>query len=196
MADVSLEPATTRMAEVVRAMPDDQLGARTPSDCTVGELLDHVQSFARAFSSAAMKADDETTAGPPPKPDAARLGDDWRERIPRLLDGLASAWDDPLAWQGMTKVGGLEMPGDVVGVVALDEVVLHSWDLAVATRQRYDPPAELLPILVPFLEHVAEPEMEPARNGLFGPVVAVPDGAPLFDRILGLAGRDPKWTSA
>jgi uncharacterized protein (TIGR03086 family) len=196
MADVSLEPATKRMGDLVRGVPDDRLSARTPCDCSLGELLDHVQTLARAFANAAGKVNDETTSGPPPKPDAVRLGDDWRERIPQLLDGLASAWDEPAAWEGMTKVGGLDMPGEVAGVVALDEVVLHSWDVAVASGQRYDPPADLLPLLVPFLEHVAEPGMKDAREGLFGPVVATPDGAPLFDRILGLAGRDPNWTPA
>ena len=29
--------------------------------------------------------------------------------------------------------------------------------------------------------------------GLFGPPVSVPDSAPLFDRLLGLTGRDPAW---
>jgi hypothetical protein len=33
-------------------------------------------------------------------------------------------------------------------------------------------------------------------EGLFGPVVPVPDGAPLFDRLLGQTGRDPRWAPA
>ena len=30
----------------------------------------------------------------------------------------------------MTEAGGVTMPGEVTGLVALDEVVLHGWDLA------------------------------------------------------------------
>ena len=35
-----------------------------------------------------------------------------------------------------------------------------------------------------------------ARNGLFGPVVPVPEDAPLLHRVLGGAGRDPGWSPA
>jgi uncharacterized protein (TIGR03086 family) len=196
MAQVSLEPATDRVSELIRRLPENALGAPTPSDCTVGELLDHVQSFARAFAAAAAKSDDPTTAGPPPTPNAARLADEWRDNIPRLLATLAEAWDEPSAWSGMTKVGGMEMPGEAAGVIALDEVVLHGWDLAVATGQPYEVPHLQLEALLSFLEHMAEPGMEPAREGLFGPVVPVDDDAPLLERILGLAGRDPRWSTA
>ncbi len=194
MAQLHIAPATKRVGELVRAVRDDQLGRATPIGGTVGGLLDHVQSFSRAFAGAAAKVKDETNSGPAPVPDAARLGDDWRVRIPQLLDALAAAWDEPAAWQGMTHVGGQDFPGDVAGVIALDEVVLHGWDLAVSTGQQYDVPDDLLQPLLPFLEHVAEPGMEAARQGLFGPVVPVATDAPLLHRVLGLAGRDPNWT--
>jgi uncharacterized protein (TIGR03086 family) len=192
---VNLEPVTTRTAALVRGVRDDQLDQPTPCGISVGELLYHLQSLAHAFTIAATKAVDEMRDAPPPTPDADNLGDDWRDRIPTPLDALAVAWAEPEAWAGMTKAGGLELPGEVAGVIALDEVVLHGWDLAVATGQSFEVADDQLEPLVPFLAHVAEPGMEAGREGLFGPVVPVPDDASLFDRILGLAGRDPGWSA-
>jgi hypothetical protein len=37
----------------------------------------------------------------------------------------------------MTEAGGLRMPADVMGAVALDQLVLHGWDLAGATSQSF-----------------------------------------------------------
>jgi len=196
MTRLNIEPATKQLGELVRAVPDARLGSPTPSDITVGELLDHVQTLARAFTGAAEKSDDDALSGAPPPPDAAHLGNDWRERIPSALNGLAAAWNEPSAWEGMTRVGGLEMPGEAAGIVALDEVVLHGWDLAVGSGQAYEVSPDLLEALVPFLQHMAEPDMEPARVGLFGPVVHVPEEGPLLSRVLGLAGRDPDWRAA
>ncbi|HZU75468.1 MAG TPA: TIGR03086 family metal-binding protein, partial [Dehalococcoidia bacterium] len=146
-----IEPATAMLSALVRDVRDDQLASPTPCQITVGELLDHVQSFAVAFTAAAMKSDEATVAGPAPKADVARLGDDWRSRIPQRLNRLAAAWREPQAWTGMTRVGGLDMPGEAAGVVALDEVILHGWDLAVATGQPFDPPRRMLEPLLPFL---------------------------------------------
>jgi uncharacterized protein (TIGR03086 family) len=94
----------------------------------------------------------------------------------------------------MTKIGGMDMPGEAAGVVALDEVVIHGWDLARSTDQTYGVDADLLNALTGFVTHMAEPEMVAAREGLFGPVVHVAPDAPLLDRVVGLTGRDPSWS--
>ena len=90
----------------------------------------------------------------------------------------------------MTAAGGVDLPGDVAGVVALDELVIHGWDLAKATGQPagYDGPG------LEAVHAMVEQFRAAGIEGLFGPAVEVPDDAPLFDRILGLAGRDPAWT--
>ena len=45
-----------------------------------------------------------------------------------------------------------------------------------------------------FVAQFAGPGQEAQRQGLFGPVVEVADEAPLLDRVIGLAGRDPAWS--
>ena len=184
-----LTPGVQQLGALLRAIPDGALGGPTPcTESTVGDLIDHVGSFATAFTAAARKED---LGGRPPKPAAANLGDDWRTRIPAQLDELAAAWQEPGAWEGMTKAGGLDLPGEVAGVIAIDEVVLHGWDLAVATGQPWEVDPALVEAAYGFVRSVAD-EGGP-RDGLFGPPVEVPGDAPLFDRTLGLSGRDPGW---
>jgi uncharacterized protein (TIGR03086 family) len=174
-------------------IPADALDAPTPCPkYAVGDLLDHIGGLAMGFAAAARKDRSDITAQAP-SGDAARLEPDWREEIPRRLDALAEAWRNPDAWAGMTRVGGLDLPGEVAGVVALDELLVHGWDLARATGQPYGCDDPSLDAVHGFVLQFAAPEMAAQREGIFGPVVAVADDAPLLDRVVGLAGRDPHW---
>ncbi|ASU81954.1 TIGR03086 family protein [Nocardiopsis gilva YIM 90087] len=189
-----LGPAARRMNDVVAGIPDGKLSAPTPcTDTSVGDLLDHVMGLALGLRRAAEKTG-SSADDPPPAPSAANLPSDWREVLARRLDDLATAWRAPEAWQGATEAGGVELSGQEAGIVALDELVLHGWDLARATGQSYAcDPADAEACLA-FVANV--PEDPQAREGLFGPVVDVPEGAPLFDRLLALSGRDPSWAPA
>jgi uncharacterized protein (TIGR03086 family) len=194
MSAVDLEPAARRLGNLVRGVPDEQLDAPTPCpEYTLGDLLDHVGGMSLAFIGAAQKDTGDDTSHAP-SGDASRLGDDWRTRIPRDLVGLAEAWRDPAAWTGMTKAGGVELPGEVAGLVALDELVIHGWDIARASGQPYDCDPASLEAVHGFAAQFSEPGLEAEREGLFGPVVDVPDDAPLLDRVIGLTGRDPAWS--
>jgi uncharacterized protein (TIGR03086 family) len=194
MSPVDLEPAARRLGDLVGDIPDELLDAPTPCPAyTLGDLVDHVGGAALAFTGAAAKDLGDATSHAP-SGDASRLSDDWRSRIPRDLAALANAWRDPDAWTGMTKAGGVELPGEVAGLVALDELVVHGWDVARATGQSYDCDAPSLEAVHAFVSQFSEPGQEEARAGLFGPVVDVPDDAPLVDRVIGLTGRDPAWS--
>lgn len=189
---VDLEPATAAVAAVIARVRDGQLGNPTPcTGTTLGDMLDHVDSFCVAFTAAARKAP-PPRGGPAPAPDAKRLGPDWRSRIAARLRELAEAWRDPGAWEGMTEAGGQQMPAEISGVVALDEVIVHGWDVAVASGQHLACPEDLVRAAYGFVEQTvaANPGGSP---GLFGPPIAVPDAAPLLDRLIGLTGRDPAW---
>jgi uncharacterized protein (TIGR03086 family) len=189
---LDLEPATRVLAELVSGVRDDQLDAPTPcADTSVGDLLDHVDGLALAFTMAASKTPMEG-GSQAPSADGTRLGEDWRNRITDRLAALAQAWRDEDAWSGMTQAGGVDLPGEVAGLVALDEVVVHGWDVAVASDQGFDCEPHLLEAAYGFVQASAAENPE-GTPGLFGPPVPVPDEAPLLDRLIGLTGRDPAW---
>jgi uncharacterized protein (TIGR03086 family) len=193
MPQLDLMPAATTIGRLVRQVPDERLGDPTPCpDYTVGDLVEHIGGLALAFTSAAHKEQSPLTNSAP-DPDAARLPADWPTRIPADLVALAQAWRDPEAWTGMATAGGVTMPGDITGLVALDEIVLHGWDLAVATGRPYDVEPDLLAAVHGFVESFGS---DPATRGPFGPIIPVPASAPLLDRVLGLAGRDPGWSGS
>ena len=185
---IDLGPAADRTATLVTSVTDEQLALPTPCpDMCVGHVIDHIGAFALGFIAVAEK--DLPRTKPPAPADAAHLGDGWRERIAGDLAALAQAWRDPQAWEGMTAAGGMELPGEVAGLVAVDELVIHGWDVAVATGQSHSPSPADVEAALGFVENFDAP-----RDGeLFGPVVPVADDAPAFERLLGLTGRDPAW---
>ena len=192
---IDLRPAARHLADLVTALPDEVLPAPTPCPAySVGDLVEHIGGLAIAFTGAATKADGPTVSSAPVG-DASRLGADWRSRIPDDLLAMAAAWRDPAAWTGMTMAGGIDLPGEVAGLVALDEIFIHGWDLATSTGQRFGFDDASLEVVHGFVLESAAPGQEALRDGVFGPVVPVPDSAPLLDRVIGLAGRDPSWSA-
>ena len=183
---LDLAPAAERMAGLVEAVPEGALGRITPCEgYTVGALLDHIAGVALAFSAAAVKQPLDAA----PSADATRLAPDWRTRIPADLRAMAEAWRAPEAWDGATAAGGVDLPAEVAGAVALQELVIHAWDLAVAVGAPGDADGPELEVVHDTVQHFRQDGIE----GLFGPVVPVAPDAPVLARILGLSGRDPAW---
>src|SRR4051794_33624770 len=179
-----LRPGTRTLSELIVNVRDDQLGAPTPSEeMTLGDVIDHVNSFCVAFTAAAKK-EALPEGAQRPVPDASNLGDDWRERIPQRLDELAAAWTDEEAWQGIASLRpGLEFPGEVAGMISIDEVVVHGWDIAVATGQEYNPHPQLVEAALQFVGQAVK-ENPQGTPGLFGPAVEVPANAAPLDRLI------------
>ena len=89
----------------------------------------------------------------------------------------------------MTRAGGIDLPGEVAGSVALAEVVIHGWDVALppASPTTCDPAT-----VQACLAHLAQFDAA-GTEGMFGPAVPIADDAPAFDRVIALSGRDPAW---
>jgi uncharacterized protein (TIGR03086 family) len=192
---LDLGPAAWQMAALIGSTPDPMLAAPTPCPAyTLGDLIEHVGGLSMAFSAAATKAGLDDAGGTPPPGDASRLALDWRTSIPRAVNALAEAWRDPDAWDGMTKAGGVDLPGEIAGLVALDELVLHGWDIARSLGRPYNTDPTTLEAVHDFLAQFSPDDR--SSDGPFGPPVPVGDDAPLLHRVVGLGGRDPGWSVA
>jgi uncharacterized protein (TIGR03086 family) len=192
---VDLGPAARRLADLVTNVKDDALDRPTPCPAyTLGDLIEHVGGLALAFAAAGRKERNAYTemggAG-----DASRLGAGWRERIPRDLAALAQTWAEPEAWTGMTRIAGDDSPAGVVGLVLADELAVHGWDVARATGQAYACEPDILEAALKFLQMFASPDAPAGPEVTFGPARILLDEAPLLDRVVGMAGRDPGWSA-
>ncbi|MFF7647667.1 TIGR03086 family metal-binding protein [Streptomyces canus] len=184
-------PQTQVIARLAEAVTDDQLGNATPCpEHAVRNLLGHLLGLSTAFRDAARK-DLGATTDTPPTDSVPDIGPDWRAELPKILDELAEAWRDPAARTGMTRAGGVDLPAEIAAAVAVDELVVHGWDLARATGQAYDPDPAALQAAYDFLQACVD---DPSRDAIFGPIVPVAEDAPLLDRSVGLSGRNPGWT--
>ena len=85
---------------------------------------------------------------------------------------------------------GTHRLADAVDRFYTADVFMHSWDLARAGSQQArldeDFAAELLEGMRPIEQVLRD-------SGQYGPAVAVPDDAPVVDRLMGFVGRDPAW---
>jgi uncharacterized protein (TIGR03086 family) len=187
---IDFDPAVTRLTTLLRGVPDDALTAPTPCpDWSVATLLDHVVGLTWAFTATAQKSTDAPGTSSAPVASAEHLDPSWRDTLPGGLEALSQAWKDPAAWEGLSQAGGVTMPGAVLGTVALNELTVHSWDLARATSQPFDPDPRTLQAIIALMAQ----SPDEGSPGMFGPPLRLGADAPTVDRAVGLSGRDPQW---
>ncbi|GAA1134391.1 TIGR03086 family metal-binding protein [Kribbella jejuensis] len=185
-----LSNAADAMAAVARNITDDQLVNKTPcTEYDVRALVNHLLFWGPSLAGAGRKENVPQPATTESDVDLA--AGDWRGRLLAVLDDIRSSWAPPSAWDGETSMGTPQLlPAPVMGDMIVGELAVHGWDLAVATGQRLELPADLLAYL--HVSMIAGVEQGRAM-GMYAPQVAVPADSPTMDRILGLTGRDPAW---
>ena len=80
-----------------------------------------------------------------------------------------------------------------IGFHFLDYVV-HAWDVGKAIGVQPDVDDDLLQVALALAEQVPDNPKVRGPRSQFQPAVAVPDGAPALDRIVGALGRPADWT--
>jgi uncharacterized protein (TIGR03086 family) len=187
-----IETAAGRMAGLVCDVDDADLERATPcAEYSVAALLDHIDGFVRAFTEAGTKTQDPSE-GPPPPGSADHLRDDWRSGLPVALTALVAAWQSDDAYTGTVRAGSFEMPADSVAVVAIEELVVHGWDLARALQRPYESTPAELAVIDDFFGQFGPDQ----RGSAYGPERSAGAGATPLDRAVARSGRDPDWSAA
>lgn len=191
--------ATATATATVANVGDDQLVAPTPcSEMDVAALLAHLLGVLHRV--AALGRGEDPFAVEEEAVASDRLGQ-WTAAAHEVQE----AWSDPgvlerpmaLPWQQGTG-------GDILlGYVG--ELVVHTWDLAVATGQHPAWDDDVLDAALatgsnlPAEGRLAMFERISAEMGLdetavpFAEAVPVPEGADAIDRLVAWNGRDPRW---
>ncbi len=189
-----LLPVLDDLASVVAAVTDDDLARPTPcSGFDVAALRRHVLGWLDLFGvcftdggARTGRPDPEAVVVPADAEAAADVVRTARQRFAAALDAAVLDGEVVMSASRMTGPGATGM--------VLGEYVVHGWDLATALGRPWSPPGEAVATAHEFFAGVVVPEYRGPDGGFFGDEVAVPDDAPALDRLLGFAGRDPRWT--
>ncbi len=176
---------TTELRKLVAGVKPDQWTNATPCDkWTVRDLVNHLagggQMFAASFRG-------ETIAMDPDGSMPDMVGDDPLGAIDAALDALESAASTPGAMDGDLTLPFATLPAPVaLGIVKFD-ILVHCYDIACATGQTFDPPADVVAEGQQMAETLISIEM---RNGdTFGAVTDAPANATPMQKLAAFSGR-------
>jgi uncharacterized protein (TIGR03086 family) len=189
-------------ADVIAAVRPNQITDPTPcDDFDVQALLGHLTGVLRM--AAAVGRGDNPFALPEDAPAAA---DGWLERFRANRAEVEAAWADGAALGRPSPLPWASESGAAALLGYVNEVTVHTWDLATATGQRpaWNPdvlavaaedigtglPAENRSAAFAEFRKGLPPEMASGPDP-FRDAVPVADDAPLIDRIVAWSGRRP-----
>ena len=167
-----LSRAVDQTEAVLSKVPRDALSEPTPCPgWDVRQLVAHIVSNPQRFVMMARGEEPDWAAQPP-------LPDDWTAEFRANGDELLQSWRDagPDAQSGQMDFQTAEL-------------AIHTWDLARATDQSTDLDPEVAERGLAFMSAALTPEN---REPAFGREVDVPADAPVYERLVAFAGRDPR----
>jgi uncharacterized protein (TIGR03086 family) len=169
---------------IVGGISADRWQAATPcADWDARALVNHLVS---GNLWAAELAAGGTIEGVGNRLDGDVLGDDPAAAYAGSAASAAAVFRRPGALEAPCAVSYGPVPGSVYAGHRFLDVLVHGWDLAVATDQDN----VLDPQLVQECRQIIEPQVEAFRSaGALGPEVAVPADASAQTRFLALLGR-------
>ena len=188
MDPTTLQRACTATDRVVEHVTDEQLALPTPCDgWDVRALLNHLLGTLALGEALLSDSPPAVAMGPGELPAVDLVGDDphkaYRVGVERLLataDG--GAFDRTHA----TPFG--DMPGRILGGFTTLDILVHGWDLAVATGQPATLDDDLAETVLSFARETITVDTRAPR---IAAEVPVPADASATDRLVGYLGRRP-----
>jgi uncharacterized protein (TIGR03086 family) len=178
------DTAAAEARRVARALTDDQLGA--PSKCagwTVRDVLNHLVT-------GGLMAVSAVRGGPPPDRQADHLGAQPVAAFDAALDDLRAALSEPGVLEKTYPTPLGEQPGSFLVTMRVNELVVHSWDIAAATGQSTDIAPELAAgALAAWRARLGDGQRPPGMP--FDEPQPVPAGATAADALAAYLGRRP-----
>jgi len=169
---------------VVGGVPADRWHSATAcAGCDARALVNHLVS---GNLWAAELGAGGTIEGAGSRLDGDLLGDDPAAAYEQSAAGAAAVFRRPEALDALCAVSYGPVPGSVYAGHRFLDVLVHGWDLAMASGQDYP----LDPQLMQAGRQLMEPQLEAFRSaGALGPEVPVPADASTQTRFLALLGR-------
>lgn len=172
-----LDEIVPLLNELVASVEDAQLDA--PTACAhfaVRDILEHMIGGATRFAAAFRGT-----------PAAQRADTDPRAAFPAAMAELRAAVHSPGAFDRTIAAPFGEVRGETFArFVAMDGLV-HGWDIATATGQSYDPPADVVTAVHAFARHGISDDL---RDGdTFAAAVDPPADASPLVQVVSFTGR-------
>ena len=173
---------------IIAAIPARQAGLATPCPAwDVRALVRHV--VGQGLRNLLVSARGQTADWQLP---ADELGEDWAAEFRASAARLTDVWQAANLDRPVPMPGGGQTPLRGRADQQIAELAMHGWDLARATGQQAGLDPALARHALSWSEQMLRPEFR-GPDKAFGPEVAVPADAPIYQRLAGWFGRDPEW---
>ena len=195
--------AVSLAGQVIGAVRPDQLDAPTPCpDLEVRSLMGHLVDVLRRV--AAIGRDENPFALPPL---AAVTDDAWLDSWQQAAHDVQATWSDDAVLRRIVVLPWSQVSGGETLAGYVNEVTVHTWDLAVATGQQPEWDERVLAVALHAIQQVLPDgdraslfaaAAQAAPPGLgdfpapFADAVAVRPDSPLLDRLVAWNGRSPQ----
>lgn len=188
-----LQRSMAHAATFIVGVEPAQITDPTPCDqFDVRDLVGHIVFAGRRIGQAGRR---DAIAGDE-RPVVELADAEWVPVFGQLSQEALTAWSAPGAKDGQVALPFGTFPAPAVLSMYAMEFTTHAWDLAVSTGQAAQLDQALATAVLPLARQVLPPEVRGGDGAAFGPEVAAPAGAGVYDQLAAFMGRNPVQATA